>query len=518
MIKSLQCMALVTSILSVSLFGGKNIGLTNEIDNLRENIVCVIQNRTEEETAEKTEEKKQITLEYTDGFWIEEDETVYLLASYERQVLEIKKDRIREIPLSMTVLPADIVSYDDHLYVFDDILSELQIYTKQGEMLLQCEIEPEDDYVKQLLVTEEGVAVLTYGNQLIYVNETTGVWMIADAEPVPVGKSAGYDYIEYVATDAKGTVYSVHTKLVKKNSLLSGELTLHAVSAEGEELGCYVLPMEDYAYLPSKYIQVQDNGNIYLLIPTATSVEVRKIALKKEPDSKLQSRLEQAVQLECDYAAESRYRVSVGTASREKVKLTREKVWERAKNMAEYEWTLKKTHTQIAKSEKGVVLPREIFAIMEKNSDKSSWSEAMTGIPYCWGGFHSPYSGFKGKTFQDAINSKYVAGNISANGYYKYMTAGLDCSGFVSAALGLKSKQSTSGILDFGSKVTDIKALEKMDVLVYPGEHVMFFCGWVDETTLLVAESAAREGKVVIHPKSVNELVVNGRYQMRSPW
>ena len=142
----------------------------------------------------------------------------------------------------------------------------------------------------------------------------------------------------------------------------------------------------------------------------------------------------------------------------------------------------------------------------------------MTGIPYCWGGFHSPYSGFKGKTFQDAINSKYVAGNISANGYYKYMTAGLDCSGFVSAALGLKSKQSTSGILDFGSKVTDIKALEKMDVLVYPGEHVMFFCGWVDETTLLVAESAAREGKVVIHPKSVNELVVNGRYQMRSPW
>ena len=98
------------------------------------------------------------------------------------------------------------------------------------------------------------------------------------------------------------------------------------------------------------------------------------------------------------------------------------------------------------------------------------------------------------------------------------MTAGLDCSGFVSAALGFKSKHSTTGLLALGSKVSDIRELEKMDLLVYPGNHIIFFCDWLDETTMLVAESAVREGKVMVHPKSVNELVVSGKYQMRSPW
>lgn len=510
MIKGLQCVALIASILSVSLFGDKNIGLTNEIDNLRESVVCVVQNRTEE--------KNQTVIEYTDGFWVEEDETVYLLASYAGQVLEIKNNEIREIPLSAAVLPADIVSYDNLLYVFDDILSELQVYTKQGELLLQSEVQAEANYVKQLVVTDEGVAVQTYGNQLIYVNETNGIWMVEDGEVPPKIKNDAYDFSEYIATDVDGTIYSVYTKLVKKSSVLSGELTLRAVSAEGDYVGSYVLPVDEYAYLPAKYIHVQNNGNIYLLVPTAASVEVRKIALKEEMESKLPERTEGAAQLECDYAAETRYRVSVGTACKEKVKLSREEVWERAQVMAEYKWTLKKTHTQVSKSEKGVILPREIAAIMKQNSDKSSWSVKMTGIPYCWGGFFSPYSGFKGKTFKDAINKKYVAGNISPDGYYKYMTAGLDCSGFVCAALGFDSKHSTSGLLDFGSKVTDVKKLEQMDLLVYPGEHVIFFCEWMDDTTMLVAESAAREGKVVIHPKSLNELVVNGKYQMRSPW
>ena len=66
--------------------------------------------------------------------------------------------------------------------------------------------------------------------------------------------------------------------------------------------------------------------------------------------------------------------------------------------------------------------------------------------------------------------------------------------------------------------ISDIKKMEQMDLLVYPGEHVIFFYEWMNDTTLLVSESAAREGKVIVHPKTLNELVVGGTYQMRSPW
>ena len=69
-----------------------------------------------------------------------------------------------------------------------------------------------------------------------------------------------------------------------------------------------------------------------------------------------------------------------------------------------------------------------------------------------------------------------------------------------------------------GSKVSDVRNLEQMDILVWPGEHIIFFYEWIDDATMLVSESNVRNGKVIIHPKTLNELIVDKRYQMRSPW
>lgn len=515
MSKSFQCAILIASMLSLSLLGGKNLGVTKEIENKREAVLCAVQH-SGTETEENTEEG--YVLGYTDGFWVEENETVYLLETYGCRVLECSKKSIREILLSDAVLPADIISEGERLYIFDDILLELQIYTKQGELLVRSKIELNDDYVKGLVKTEDGVAVLTYGGLQIVVNPETGEQTCSDKEPVPAVDAAGYDYAEYVGTDEDGVVYSVHTELVKDCSVLSGELTVRAVSPDGECLGSYILPVEEYLYLPGQYIQVADNGNIYVMIPTEQSVEVRKVALKDTVESRLENISEAAAGQEADYTAGSRYRKRMGTACTETISFTREEVWERARAMAEYKWTLKRTHTLTSKSEKGVVLPREIAAIKAANAENSSWSTTMTGIPYCWGGFYALDVGFGGKTFQQVIDKNYVAGNINPMGYLKYLTAGVDCSGFVSAAFGFTKKQSTSGLSDLGSKVSDVKKLEQMDILVYPGDHVIFFCDWLNETTMLVSEAAVREGKVVIHPKSLNQLVVDGKYQMRSPW
>lgn len=119
MIKSLQSIVLAASILSVSLFGNRNIGLTKEIDRMRESILCEVES-TFETKNEQTD--AQDTLGYSDGFWVDEEETVYLLATYDCEVLEYRRGAFRTIPLPEAVLPADIVSFDDRLYIFDDIL------------------------------------------------------------------------------------------------------------------------------------------------------------------------------------------------------------------------------------------------------------------------------------------------------------------------------------------------------------------------------------------------------------
>ncbi len=511
MFKSLQCILLISSVLSISLFGGKNIGLTKEIENQRECVLCSVNSSV-------AEESEGYALGYTDGFWMEKDETIYLLKSYGSAVLEIKKNTQREIALSAAVLPADIISDENNLYIYDDILCELQIYTKQGGLLLRNKIDLKDDFVKELVKLKDGIAVLTYGGKQIPVNCPDGSLLVSEATQIPKIDAAGYDCAEYVGTDEDGTVYSVHTTLINNCSILSGELTLRAVTEDGKLTGSYVLPVREYTYLPGKYIHVMENGNVYLLVPTEEKVEVRKIALKEEAISAMDVLSQDASALESKYASDVRSRKRSGLACTEEITMTREEARQRADAMAEYEWTLKKTHTLTSKSEKGVILPRDVAFYKAEHEDKSSWSVKMTGIPYCWGGFYALDTGFSGKTFQQVVDKKYVAGNINPKGNYKYMTAGLDCSGYVSAVFGFSSKKNTGALSCLGAKVSDVRKLEQMDLLVWPGEHIIFFCEWIDDATMLVTESNVRNGKVITHPKTLNDLIVSKRYQMRSPW
>ena len=518
MIKSLQCIMLISSMISISLLGGKNVGLTKEIENQRECVVCSIETKQENGSGLSSTEGG-MSLGYTDGFWVEEDETVYLLDTYGKRVLEISKKSSREILLSDTVLPADIVTCGDKIYIFDDLLNELQVYTKQGGCLARSKVQLENDYVKRLSCIDGTIWLQTYEHCWYSVDaETGGITLVKDKH-TPEVTVGDYDYAEYLETDEDGTVYSVHTSLVKNCLVISGELTLRAVSAEGEVVGSYILPVTEYSYLPDRYLQVHQNGNIYMLIPSKETVEIRKISLQSPTESVMAELEKEAKDLEKKYKSNTKSRKRDGISCTEEITVSREEAKERAFELAFCEWTLKKTHTNTAKAEKGVILPREIAYQKEKHAGESSWSVTMTGIPYCWGGFYALDTGFSGKTFGSMLKkSDCVTGNINPTGNLKYLTVGLDCSGYVGAALGFSKKYNTSALSDVGSGLSDVRKLQQMDIFVYPGDHVIFFCEWIDDATALVCEAAVREGKVVVHPKSINEFVVNRKYQMRSPW
>ena len=402
MTKGLQWITLIYFMLLTSLFDGANVGMTKEIDNLREGVICSIETEGEETPEEA------ITAGYTGAFWVEKDETVYLLETYDNLVLECRKDKIREIPLSQTVLPVNLVTDESRIYVYDEVLSELQIYSKQGELLVRSEISLQEDYVKGLKKTGEEIALLTFENRRLVVDSETGEFTEFTEEDVSVNIE-GYDFTEYVSTDEDGTVYAVGTSLVKDCSIIAGELTLQAVSKEGNILGCYVMPVLEYSYLPLRYVHVMENGNIYLLVPTAEAVEVRKVALRESMESAMEEISAKAKELEENYAEDTKQRKWEGKAPTERVRITREKILERALAMAEYEWVLKPKNTRVDVSAPSVTLPKEIQKIIREKEGEASWSVTMTGIPYCWGGFFAIDGGTDGLRFQRMLDMGYIS-------------------------------------------------------------------------------------------------------------
>ncbi len=157
--------------------------------------------------------------------------------------------------------------------------------------------------------------------------------------------------------------------------------------------------------------------------------------------------------------------------------ITRSQAEQRALSIVNLPWTFSKTNNTNIDSEylSIVTLPKQL---------SNSTTSQMTGIPYCWGGLDSIDSSSEDEpwnNFLDAVKQGAYTGNIDANGVIGYVpgTAGLDCSGFVQAVFDIKDyKLSTSTLLDSYFKKIDLSQIEHMDILDYPGTHVVIFDQW----------------------------------------
>ena len=190
-------------------------------------------------------------------------------------------------------------------------------------------------------------------------------------------------------------------------------------------------------------------------------------------------------------------------------------MYKRALAIAGYEWTLTPECADLSVA-KNARQPRYIESLVAQMTEED-WKIEMTGIPYCWGGFNSLY-GTKSQRFGTVIGNGYVAGNINTRGEYRKYTAGLDCSGYVSTLFGTSWKLNTRHFADLGSKRLALSELERMDYFVAPGDHIVLFLEWLDDGTFLASEAAIRDGRVTIHPRTVNSFLIESTFQMRTPW
>lgn len=466
--------------------------------------------------SDSTEEERKKLVSYAEAFWVTGTETVYLLDSYGKRVLKVSGKEYEYISIPDSVLASDMICQDGELYIYDESEQEFEIYNESGEFLFAAGISLENDYVKGLLEEEGEVVMVTYNGVILCPDREKGELTATEARvedsfrDIP-DDGAVWDFSEYMETDTLGNSYFINTCFIKNSSVLAGEISIEMQDAEGISVGNYALPVLEYDYLPKRYIQIEEDGTAYLFIPKEEVFEVRKIIITGQQNSVLDEIKKEAAALEKKYAE------TADNTKKRKVNLDRKAILDRVDGMLAYTWTLRKANT--ARISAGTILPRYITAIVEEKKDEKNWSVEMTGIPYCWGGFASQYNTSLENRLDYLLDKKnYMAGNIYGTGYYVKGTAGLDCSGFAGTAYGIKEKINTHMLLGIGKKLDDTETLQSMDMLVAPGSHVLMFYDVLDEGNFLAAEATTRDGKAVLHPKSWNELLVQGKYQMRSPY
>ncbi len=137
--------------------------------------------------------------------------------------------------------------------------------------------------------------------------------------------------------------------------------------------------------------------------------------------------------------------------------------------------------------------------------------QQVRGVPYCWG--------CMGSLAQVAgrIARGMLAGNVCTRNNPRADTAGVDCSGFVSAAWGLSTHFSTLAIPAIARRLPDPWELQPGDALVKPGSHVQLFLRFTPDRRAEVMEAATTGcgGKVCRNVYPLGAMLARGYRPVR---
>lgn len=371
---------------------------------------------------------------------------------------------------------------------------------------------------KNIYVNADGIIQITNWYELYtYIVQNNELILLSKKE-LETSEVSENSYSRLLSQDSQYR-YELQTQLAISRMLL-GEICVAALDSMHNIVASARIPLEEFLYRPNQYIQIGTDGIVYLMVPTESHLEIREITLGTVCDSKF-NEIEAYAQ---SYEAQT---LSQNTpAITDSISLTRQQVLERANLIASHRWTLSLSNTA---ARTNVTLPDFVQTALSDGSLNNSATLQITGIPYCWGGFDSQYtsnnSGYS--TFDDAIAAGYTAGNVNPTSKSKVAnTAGLDCSGFVSAAYGFSGKQGTSYFSTFGSEVTT-DTIDTMDFIVRynysnKANHVLLFYNWQanDKSKMLIIEANNPndyDDKTLIRIVNTDDYLNNG-YVMRSPW
>jgi hypothetical protein len=111
-------------------------------------------------------------------------------------------------------------------------------------------------------------------------------------------------------------------------------------------------------------------------------------------------------------------------------------------------------------------------------------NQEVRGVPYCWG-CHGSLANFRQR-----IEAGTKAGNVCTHDAPRMDVAGVDCSGFVSAAWGLSVHYTTAAIPSIAKALDNPWDLKPGDALNKPGSHVMLFLRFTPDRKAEVMEAS----------------------------
>ncbi|WP_064712373.1 hypothetical protein [Rhizobium bangladeshense] len=137
--------------------------------------------------------------------------------------------------------------------------------------------------------------------------------------------------------------------------------------------------------------------------------------------------------------------------------------------------------------------------------------QTVKGVPYCWG-CKTPL-----EDFANGVMNGRTAGNVCTKSAPQSNILGVDCSGFVSDAWGLKMHVSTRAIPSITKRLADPWSLQPGDALNRPGSHVMLFMRFTDDRKVEVMEASpnACKGRVCRNTYSLGSLLLRGYQPVR---
>ncbi|MBB6487064.1 hypothetical protein [Rhizobium lusitanum] len=266
---------------------------------------------------------------------------------------------------------------------------------------------------------------------------------------------------------------------------------------EGRIENVYDLAIDSDSVFSRRFVAIAPRGEVLFLNSQQTGVQVLKLAGRK-PEKKL------SVRIPLEPTREKRVIAGPQVAVLPK---TRNDIIERAIGFEAVDWVVTPQSYGSASGPKcpnmnRIRRPLYLFGKL---------GETVTGMPYCWG----CKTGVS--DFITGVEKGVPAGNVCTKSPPLSNILGVDCSGFVSEAWGLKMHFATSDIPQIARRLPDPWSLQPGDALNKPGSHVVLVMRFTEDRKVEVMEASpnACKGRVCRNVYPLGNLLMRGFQPVR---
>lgn len=453
------------------------------------------------------------------------DGRVYLLDSVQSQILVLNNGSVeKSISIPFALYPRDILVYKNEIYILDsnafifktdlngdliqkyklpDGMGSLRVYrllVDNGEVVLWSEnyVEiPLNNMPSKYEISESGKdVILTDSKGISSIKESriqakcisnmkTELKSSDGVTTIPIETTQAFGSAMVSAFDKNQNTYVLVEELADPCPMVATEVTLKCYDKKGSLSGVAKLPIEDFDSYPNRPIDVTNDGKIFLLVPSKENVTIYSVELGKSYTSNLVKTRDELNKKAKEEMGMTAFATYIGNP------LSRATTRDRCRQMANYSWYWNPTKFDYLPN--GTFRPSDAPRPAQLSASSSFYT---TGIPYLFGGWDSlwsktdgsPWTNFGGSLTYYSNKGPLVGDCSSAGSIYTGgQGAGIDCSGFVSAAVWTYSfsgsKPGTGDIYNNALSVTDVvgsngtwisySGLQPMDVFVKSGDHVL---------------------------------------------